>query len=385
MWIRAECGDKNVDIATWDTSGNFTNNTSKTFNINFNTAFGESYRGEDVYYFARAKNNYGSQSTLVTAGPQRYNKRPTTPTNPSVSISANTLTMSWGASSDFDNDSISYCVYPYAYVNGSWVRQDGTGRDNGHWTTSRSMTFNISSFKEGTEFKFRVWAYDGRIYSLDYAESRTTNKGYDVKSPQFLYPKSSVISNRPRIVLAIPETEDKSPVTTYIKWNGTWYNNKSHPSYFSVTGDKTGSTHKQVFMPPSDMKNSMVIEYKTSNSISTSTTYSKTITKKSNMLDTIVDKGEPVTSDHIQILLPYIKTQASAYAVDHATLKVTIPSPGLLISHLDANQLLDAISVVNNNINSYGYKINYNPIKISKGEFITASKINAILNDLKGI
>ena len=385
MWVRAECDGKNADIATWETGGAFNNNTSKTFTINFNNAFGESYRGKDVYYFARAKNNYGSQSTLVSAGPQRYNARPTTPTNPRASISGNTLSMSWSASSDLDGDSISYCVYPFAYVNGSWVQQNGTGRDNGHWTTSTSMTFNVGSFSEGTKFKFRVWAYDGRIYSPTYAESSTANIGYNVKEAQFLYPKSSVISNRPRIVLAIPETQDNAPVTTYVKWNGTWYNSSTHSSYFSVTGSLSGYTHKQVFMPPTSMGNTMTIEFKTSNSTSTSLTYSKTITKKSNMLDIIVDKGEPVTKDHIEILLPYIKTQAAAYGVEHGTSNVIIPEPGLLVKHSDANQLLDAISVVNDGINSYGYKIKYNPVKISKGDFITADKINSILDDLKGI
>ena len=385
IWVRAECDGKNYDIATWDSSPEYYNDWKKTYTINFNTAFGESCRGKDVKYFARAKNNYGSQSSQVTAGPQRYNARPTTPTSAKASISGNTLTMSWNKSTDSDNDAISYCIYPYAYINGSWVQQKGTGRDNGHWTTSTSMTFNISSFAEGTSFKFRVWAYDGRIYSSNYAESTTATRGYDVKTAQFLYPKSPVISDRPRIVLSIPQTPDNAPVTTYVKWNGTWYNSTSHPSYFSVTGSATGKAHKQVFMPPSKMNGSMYIEFKTSNSMSTSGITGKTITHKSNMLSTIVEKGEVVTPDHMEILIPYIKAQASAYGVDHGTSNIKIPELGVLVRHSDANQLLDAISVVNNGINSYGYKVKYTPVKISKGDDILAHKINSIMTDLKSI
>ena len=384
IWVRAECNGKNYDIATWDTSPEYYNDWKKTYTINFTTAFGEDCRGKDVKYYARAKNNYGSQSEQVSAGPQRYNARPTTPTGAVTSLSGSTLTMSWNASSDSDGDAISYCVYPYAYLNGSWVQQKGTGKDSGYWTTSRSMTMSTSSFPEGTRFKFRVWAWDGRIYSPSYAESGTSEKGYSVKAAQFLYPKSSVASSRPRIVISVPETPDNAPVTTHIKWNGVWYNSVDHSSYFSVTGSATGRTHRQVFRPPNSFSGSTTIEFKTSNSISTSSSTSKTITHISSMPSVLAQKGEFVTSDHIEIVLPLIRAQASAYGVPHGTSSITIPSAGTIINSSHINQITSAIKTVNDGINSYGYTVSYYPSSY-RNNVVYASGVNDLIDDLKSI
>ena len=386
MWVRAECDGKSLDLCTYSNSDTFSNNGSKTFNVNFASVFGQSYRGKDVKYYARIKNNYGSQSSQVSAGPQRFNALPTVPTNPAISVDSKTLSMTWSASSDVDKDAISYCVYPYAYVNGSWVQQkNASGKDSGYWTTSTSYYYNVASFAEGTKFKFRVWAWDGRLYSYDCAESETTSKAYNVKTAQFLYPKSSVISKRPRIVLSIPETPDNAAVTTHIKWNGTWYSNVSHPSYFSVTGSSTKYTHKQVFMPPSDFNGSTAIEFKTSNNASTSSTTSKTITHKSSIPEVLAQKGELITTDHIELILPCIKAQANAYGVAHGISDSNIPSPGMMIDNEHINQLFDSIATVNNGINGYGYKVSYGPTTIKNNDSILADKVNSIISDLKRI
>lgn len=383
MLVRAECGGRVVDMCTYANSGAFYNNDSRTFYIDFNSAFGEWYRGKDVVYHAWIRNSYGSESRQVTSSAQRYNARPTTPANPQVSVNRTTLYMNWSNSYDSDGDAISYCVYVYAHLNGGWVHQGGGGRDGGLWTNHTSASFNISSLPEGTSYKYRVWAWDGRIYSSDFVESPVVTRGYDVRPAQYLYPRSSVISKRPRIVLSIPDTPDHAQVTTHVKWNGVWYNNVDHGHCFSVTGSATGWAHRQVFMPPNDFNGATTIEFKTTNHISESHTANRTITHKSDVPDILAQKGEYITTYHINSLASYIQAQASAYEVAH-NIHPT-PHPGTMVEHVHINQLLDSITTVNEGINSYGYHVGYSPSKIHYGHNILANKINDVLNDLRRI
>lgn len=64
----------------YNNSPNFGEQWKKTLSPDFNSIFGESYRANDVYYRAKAKNVHGYESAWTAwTGIHRYNGRPSIP------------------------------------------------------------------------------------------------------------------------------------------------------------------------------------------------------------------------------------------------------------------------------------------------------------------
>lgn len=112
----------------YNNSPNFGEQWKKTLSPDFNSIFGESYRANDVYYRAKAKNVHGYESAWTAwTGIHRYNGRPSIPQYPAVDgkndLLYDTITFSWQASTDPDGDSLYYQLYLTARdANGSILK-----------------------------------------------------------------------------------------------------------------------------------------------------------------------------------------------------------------------------------------------------------------------
>src|SRR5699024_10896161 len=140
--------------------------------------FGESYRANDVYYRAKAKNVHGYESNWTAwTGIHRYNGRPTVPQYPIVDgkndLLYDAITFSWQASTDPDGDSLYYQLYLFTKnANSSIFKNDFIS----HRTYGTTFDYDISSFPDNTSFVFTVKASDSLITS-DWSREVSFQKG----------------------------------------------------------------------------------------------------------------------------------------------------------------------------------------------------------------
>mgnify|MGYP000244403989 CR=1 FL=1 len=117
--------------------------------------------GENYYEFY----TYSDNALILEL---TYNNPPTTPTliTPKAGgVFNESCTITWTASTDADNDTITYGLYYSANGGSTWTLI-------ARGISGTSYTWNTSSIAAGTNYKVRVEAYDGTSYS-NYAVSGT--------------------------------------------------------------------------------------------------------------------------------------------------------------------------------------------------------------------
>ena len=232
--VQAKCNDKIVDIATYSDSPEYGHDWKKTYTPDFNSIFGSSYRANDVYYRAKAKNKAGYESAWTGwVGVNRYNGIPSIPTNLQISgvngLLYTTAKASWNKSTDPDGDTVVYDIWLKAISpNGTVTKDDFIVR--GH--NALNYDINISHYEDGTQFIVWVRASDCLITS-DWSDTVTFYKGSKPKKTPALicpvYADTTIYANRQRF--GFTYDGESSCVVTF---NGVKYDSDSNPDMFSL-------------------------------------------------------------------------------------------------------------------------------------------------------
>lgn len=232
--VQAKCNDKIVDIATYSNSPEYGHDWKKTYTPDFNSIFGSSYRANDVYYRAKAKNKAGYESAWTGwVGVNRYNGIPSIPTNLQISgvngLLYTTAKASWNKSTDPDGDTVVYDIWLKAISpNGTVTKDDFIVR--GH--NALNYDINISHYEDGTQFIVWVRASDCLITS-DWSDTVTFYKGAKPKKTPALicpvYADTTIYANRQRF--GFTYDGESSCVVTF---NGVKYDSDSNPDMFSL-------------------------------------------------------------------------------------------------------------------------------------------------------
>lgn len=177
--VNAICNGKTVEVVSYTNSGSVNNNASKTYTIDFNKHFGESYRGKDVKYEAWSKNslNYVSKTSSGIKGVHRYNGRPTVPKGLRIEgvngIIYNKVNFYWNASSDPDGDTVVYDVkVKFTTKEGSVLKDDYIAKGINKLSTS----YDISNLPDECNVQVWVRASDNSITS-DWSSPVECKKG----------------------------------------------------------------------------------------------------------------------------------------------------------------------------------------------------------------
>lgn len=251
--VEAKCGSKTVTIMDYNNSPDFGDKWKKTLYPDFNSLFGESYRANDVYYRAKAKNTSGYESAWTSwIGTQRYNGRPSVPQNPSVTgkngLYYDTVTFSWNKSTDPDGDSLYYQLYLVARnSSGTLLKNDFIS----HKTLETSFNYDISSFPDKTTFTFNVKASDGLITS-DWSSNVVFRKGTKPDATLALTcpvkSGTNIYSKRPRFGFTGYDNDS----TCVVVLNGVKYDSVTNSSMF------TKSSSRFIFKPNFNLSNGNV-------------------------------------------------------------------------------------------------------------------------------
>ena len=206
IWLNAYCGNKTAQVLNWDTSWTFYNGQSSTINVDFNNAFGEECRGNDVYYEAWSRNNLGYECKNSSGwiGIQRYNGRPTKPSNLNLSgvngIIYDKISINWHWGWDPDGDWIVYDLWARVVSKeGRVLKDDYIARGFNGLT----MEYDISNYPEECNIQIWVRSSDNLIVS-DWCDPVSCTKGYRPKGNiTLLSPNVSgtnLYNKRPRFV-----------------------------------------------------------------------------------------------------------------------------------------------------------------------------------------
>ena len=232
--VQAKCGDKIVDIMTYSNSPEFGHDWKKTLNPDFNSIFGESYRANDVYYRAKAKNKAGYESAWTGwIGTNRYNGRPSIPTGLKIQgkdgLIYKSVTFSWNKSTDPDGDSVVYDVWLRAInSNGTWVK-DGIIKSA---NAALNYDIDISHYDDDTRFVAWVRASDNLIVSDWSSEIHFAKGSKPKKTPALIcpvYADTTIYANRQRF--GFTYDGESSCVVTF---NGVKYDSDSNPEMFAL-------------------------------------------------------------------------------------------------------------------------------------------------------
>lgn len=348
IWLRAYCNGIQKEIRTYDTSGTFYAGQSWDYDIDFDAYFGREHEGHDVYYQAWAKNAYGKESPGTgLVGGHRYNGRPTTPQNLSVSgkrnIIYNDLTFTWDASSDPDEDSVSYEV---------WIKTiDADGykiRDKIVESKIKDISYNfdIGSDPDGCDYEVWVRATDGLLYS-DWSYKIDFKKGSKPKGTPKLVspsvPNTGIYSVSPRFIFSGYDGTS----TFIVNLNGIDYDNKKYSECFSINGDKV------MFVAPDDnnltSKDTIAIKAYMRNVYGESPISETYNFKRREALDKI--RALEITEGYlIKELQDYINDKAKAYNRFFNFTRI-VPRETFITCDI-YNELVDSLRIINNGINS---------------------------------
>lgn len=121
--------------------------TSRTLSMNIT-----SHRGVNWYFCARIRNGAGTSAWTNTVS-IKANSIPSVVHNlvHSPRYPSETVTLSWNAASDADNQTITYKVY---------IQKNNGGFSYIGATTSTSLVYNIASDGNGTRYRYKVEAHD---------------------------------------------------------------------------------------------------------------------------------------------------------------------------------------------------------------------------------
>lgn len=251
--VNAICKEKTVEVISYSNSGTIANNASKTFTIDFNKHFGESYRGNDIKYEAWSKNSLGYECKKSSGikGVHRYNGRPGIPTELKVEgmsegdIIYDYINFYWKHTTDPDNDVLTYEIWLKATNEEGKVTKNGTIATN--IKDNKYLKFDIQNYSDKTIFEVKVRASDGQLYG-DWSEIYKFEKGAVPKGSLALIApcvSDSILYNvRPRFFF---EGYDGTSSFIFV-YNSQEYSSDINPEMFSK------SDNKVVFKPNFDMK-----------------------------------------------------------------------------------------------------------------------------------
>lgn len=238
LWLRAYCGDKQVDIDTYDSSGTFASGSSWTYNVDFNHYFGESYRARDVYYEGWTKNLLGYESPSTgRKGVHRYNGRPYVPTGLRIEspdgIIYNKITFKWDPASDPDEDSVVYDL---------WVRlttKDGQVLKDDYIVrglNSLQMDYDITHVPEESTIAIWVRSSDNLITS-EWSPVVEGKKGAVPKGTLVMIVpclSGNLYNTRPRFAFSGYDGESEF----ILSCNDIEYSTIKNPDLFTKSNDK---------------------------------------------------------------------------------------------------------------------------------------------------
>ena len=166
IWLKVYCGSKSAEILNYNNSWTFYNGQSRTIDVNFYNAFGEAYRGNNIYYEAWSKNNLGYECKKSTGwvGVQRYNGRPSVPTGLRVEsdsgIIYNKIRFAWNGAWDPDGDTVVYDLWIRLVTKeGKVLKDDYIARG----LNALSMNYDISNLPDDCNIQVWVRSSDNSI------------------------------------------------------------------------------------------------------------------------------------------------------------------------------------------------------------------------------
>lgn len=345
--VEAKCSDKIVTLMDYNNSPTFGEQWRKTLSPDFNSIFGESYRANDVYYRAKAKNihNYESNWTAWT-GVHRYNGRPTVPKNPKATgkngLMYDRVILSWNASSDPDGDSLYYQLYITATDRNGNIVKNGFIHER---LFDTSYEYDISAFPDGTNFVFKVKASDSRITS-DWSTNVYFDKGSKPTSTIALIAPiksdTTIYSIRPRFGFEGYE----SGCTAYVIFNSQEYNSLNNPEMFDCRNNKF------IFKPNWDITDGAItIKAYIKNSYGESNhTQIYKFTKKTAVKKFI--KGDVIYAKDIEAIKNIIDDMFVAYSNGNQAKPEIVIGTDTIILAKAYNDMLNVIKTINNYINN---------------------------------
>ena len=342
--VEAKCSNKIVTIMNYSNSPTFGEQWRKTLSPDFNSIFGESYRGNDVYYRAKAKNVHGYESSWTDwKGIHRYNGRPSVPQYPTVqgrnNIICDKVTFSWEASSDPDRDSVYYQLHLVAEdSNGKLLKNDYISSK----TYGTSFDFDVSSYPYNTYFVFKVRASDGLItsgWSREILFKKGTKPTTTVALISPVLENTEIYSIRPRF--AFSGYDDDS--TCVVELNGKTYNSASHSHMF------TKSSTRFIFKPDFDLKDGKIsIKAYLENSYGQGKhTQIYNFTKKT--ISENVVEGEIIKTIPIKEVQTIVKNLCKAFKI---TPNITDVNKNNYYTAKTYNDCFDGVKMVNDFINN---------------------------------
>lgn len=238
--LKAYCNNKTVEVLNFNNSWTFYNGQSRTIDVNFYNAFGEAYRGNNVYYEAWSMNNLGYQSKSSTGwvGVQRYNGRPSIPTGLRIEsdngIIYNKIRFAWNKASDPDNDTVVYDLWiRLTTKEGQILKNDYIARG----LNALSMNYDISNLPDNCNIQIWVRSSDNSIVS-DWCIPVECKKGAVPKGTLTLIAPnvsgSNLYNNRPRFFF---DGYDKESIFVFV-YGDKEYSTDKHPNMFSISDSK---------------------------------------------------------------------------------------------------------------------------------------------------
>lgn len=382
--VKATCKDKTVEVVSYTNSGTIAHNASKTFTIDFNKHFGESYRGNDIKYEAWTKNTLGyvSPSSGVKGG-HRYNGRPSVSNMTSVNGSSNAdilydfVNFNWSKSTDPDNDTPTYELWlKVVDPNGKIVKDASIAK--GISVVSYNK-FDIRSYADNSTFEVKVRASDGQLTS-DWSKVLRFVKGAKPRGQLAMIAPcisdSNLYNNRPRFFF---EGYDGSSEFVFV-YKDKEYTTVKHPHMFSTYGDKI------VFKPDFNMARNtkfschvyMRNEYGSSKK---SDTYSYTIKSPTEN----ITEGDIVQATNVNKVHNLVSDFAKAY---NKTYDTTIQQGWLVTawSYNVCNDFLRSMAnYLNSIVNTDTFDYNYNLQNVSAGQTNDDALWDSLVNELNNI
>lgn len=374
--VETKCNNITKTIMTYSNSPVFGEKWKKTLSVDFNSLFGDTCRGKDVYYRAKAKNKSGYESSWSNwIGVQRYNAIPTIPTNIRLTgDSYNNLNISWNASSDADRDSLTYDIWLIAKNKYGTILKNETIATN---LTKLTHSYAINSYPEGSEFGVKIRAYDRYSYSswsnMVYTEKgESPSNGLTLKSPAIN--NTNLYCNSPRFVFYGYDGDSE----VCISYNGTIYTSLTNPELFSISSTrvifkKSATSKIQIY---AWMKNEFGDGPK-------SPTYNFTI---KNATENIVE-GNYIKYADVKNIHNIITDLSKAYNYNFKPSNISVSN---YYSANSFNDCLKAINAINNTINNYisnsKFKVTLTSKEVVAGVTLADDKIwENLINDIKKI
>lgn len=251
--LKAYCNNKTAEVLNFNNSWTFNNGTSRTIDVDFVNPFGESSRGNDVYYEAWSQNNLGYQSKSSTGwvGVQRFNGRPSIPTGLRIEsdngIIYNKIRFVWNKSWDPDNDTVVYDLWVrFTTKEGQVLKDDYIVRG----LNALSTEYDISNLPDECNIKVWVRSSDNSIVS-DWSSPVEGKKGAVPKGSIVLLSPSvtgtNLYNKRPRFVFeGYDETSEFIVVINDVEYS-------SYKNYYLFHHHQ----NKMVFKPDFDLSSNI--------------------------------------------------------------------------------------------------------------------------------